>query len=236
MVHSNEAFLAAGTIFIFIHFYSAHARPSFPADEVIFSGSLPLEHYMKERPAEYEIACSMARCTEVLRPAAVSGKAEDLPRRNRSYHDGRHLLHGFHRTPDLLAPFVLRTDEEKGESNRLIPPVILIGTLLGLVLMGSGCTVSAQGQETTTTTVAAGGMLKDSTCLACHQDFSTKIKGEDPTTFSHDLHLKQGLSCVTCRRRWGMKAFRLTGRSARTATASACRTPPTSAAPMASSW
>ncbi len=55
VIHSNEAFLATGVIFIFVHFFSAHGRPeSFPADQVIFSGYLPVEHYVHERPLEYE--------------------------------------------------------------------------------------------------------------------------------------------------------------------------------------
>ena len=40
VIHSNEALLAMGVIFIFVHFFSAHLRPeSFPIDKVIFTGS-----------------------------------------------------------------------------------------------------------------------------------------------------------------------------------------------------
>ena len=54
VIHSNEALLAMGMIFIFVHFFSAHLRPeSFPIDKVIFTGSLPVEHYREERPLEY---------------------------------------------------------------------------------------------------------------------------------------------------------------------------------------
>jgi predicted CXXCH cytochrome family protein len=54
VIHSNEALLAMGVIFIFVHFFSAHLRPeSFPIDKVIFTGSMPVEHYMDERPLEY---------------------------------------------------------------------------------------------------------------------------------------------------------------------------------------
>jgi cytochrome b subunit of formate dehydrogenase len=54
VIHSNEALLAMGVIFIFVHFFSAHLRPeSFPMDKVIFTGSLPVEHYKDERPLEY---------------------------------------------------------------------------------------------------------------------------------------------------------------------------------------
>jgi cytochrome b subunit of formate dehydrogenase len=54
VIHSNEALLAMGVIFIFVHFFSAHLRPeSFPIDKVIFTGSIPVEHYREERPLEY---------------------------------------------------------------------------------------------------------------------------------------------------------------------------------------
>lgn len=54
IIHSNEALLAMGVIFIFVHFFSAHLKPeSFPLDKVIFTGSLPVEHYKAERPLEY---------------------------------------------------------------------------------------------------------------------------------------------------------------------------------------
>jgi len=54
VIHSNEALLAMGVIFIFVHFFSAHIRPeSFPLDKVIFTGSQPVDHYKAERPLEY---------------------------------------------------------------------------------------------------------------------------------------------------------------------------------------
>lgn len=54
VIHSNEALLAMGVIFIFVHFFSAHLKPeSFPLDKVIFTGSLPVDHYKAERPLEY---------------------------------------------------------------------------------------------------------------------------------------------------------------------------------------
>jgi cytochrome b subunit of formate dehydrogenase len=54
VIHSNEALLAMGVIFIFVHFFSAHLRPeSFPIDKVIFTGTLPVEHYRADRPLEY---------------------------------------------------------------------------------------------------------------------------------------------------------------------------------------
>jgi thiosulfate reductase cytochrome b subunit len=54
IVHSDEALLAAGFIFT-IHFFNTHMRPEkFPMDTVIFTGSLPLDEFRRERPLEYE--------------------------------------------------------------------------------------------------------------------------------------------------------------------------------------
>jgi len=53
VVHSDEALLAVGFIFIF-HFFHTHLRPySFPMDPVIFTGSMPLDRLREERPTEY---------------------------------------------------------------------------------------------------------------------------------------------------------------------------------------
>jgi cytochrome b subunit of formate dehydrogenase len=54
VVHSDEALLATGFIFIF-HFFHTHLRPeSFPMDIVIFTGKMSLERFKHERPLEYE--------------------------------------------------------------------------------------------------------------------------------------------------------------------------------------
>jgi len=54
LIHSDEALLATGFIFLF-HFFHTHLRPeAFPMDPVIFIGSMPLEHFKHERPLEYE--------------------------------------------------------------------------------------------------------------------------------------------------------------------------------------
>lgn len=75
VIHSNEAFLAVGVIFIFVHFFSAHGRPeSFPADEVIFSGFLPVEHYIHDRPEEYANRLKAGTLQEVVRPAPPERK------------------------------------------------------------------------------------------------------------------------------------------------------------------
>jgi cytochrome b subunit of formate dehydrogenase/nitrate/TMAO reductase-like tetraheme cytochrome c subunit len=54
VIHSDEALLATGFIFIF-HFFHTHLRPeSFPMDIVIFTGKMPLGHFRNSRPAEYQ--------------------------------------------------------------------------------------------------------------------------------------------------------------------------------------
>jgi hypothetical protein len=54
VIHSDEALLATGFIFVF-HFYHTHLRPeSFPMDTVIFTGKLSLERFKLERPLEYQ--------------------------------------------------------------------------------------------------------------------------------------------------------------------------------------
>jgi cytochrome b subunit of formate dehydrogenase len=54
VIHSDEALLAVGFIFMF-HFFHTHLRPeSFPLDPVIFTGRIPLERFKEERPIEYQ--------------------------------------------------------------------------------------------------------------------------------------------------------------------------------------
>jgi cytochrome b subunit of formate dehydrogenase len=54
IIHSDEALLATGFIFLF-HFFHTHLRPeSFPMDPVIFTGSMPLHRFKEERPLEYD--------------------------------------------------------------------------------------------------------------------------------------------------------------------------------------
>ena len=67
VIHSNEALLAAGVIFIFVHYFSAHLRPeSFPIDKVMFTGTLPAHHYREERPLEYARHTREGTLDEVL--------------------------------------------------------------------------------------------------------------------------------------------------------------------------
>lgn len=69
VVHSEEALLATGFIFLF-HFFHTHLRPeSFPLDPVIFTGSQPLERFMDERPLEYQRMVESGTLEENLVPA-----------------------------------------------------------------------------------------------------------------------------------------------------------------------
>jgi len=53
IAHGEEAFLAA--VFLFtIHFFNNHFRPDkFPFDPVMFTGSMPVEHFAREHGVEY---------------------------------------------------------------------------------------------------------------------------------------------------------------------------------------
>jgi len=54
IIHSDEALLATGFIFT-VHFFNTHLRPEkFPMDMVIFTGSMSVEEFKEDKPAEYE--------------------------------------------------------------------------------------------------------------------------------------------------------------------------------------
>jgi len=54
LLHRAEAILAVSYIFI-VHFYVGHLRPSsFPMNEAMFAGSIPLEELEDEKPAWHE--------------------------------------------------------------------------------------------------------------------------------------------------------------------------------------
>ena len=54
IIHSEEALLATGFIFL-IHFFNTHLRPEkFPMDPVIFTGRMRLKELQLERPVHYE--------------------------------------------------------------------------------------------------------------------------------------------------------------------------------------
>ena len=66
VVHSDEALLATGFIFIF-HFFHTHLRPeTFPLDPVIFTGRMPLARFEEERPLEYRRMVAEGRLDAAL--------------------------------------------------------------------------------------------------------------------------------------------------------------------------
>jgi cytochrome b subunit of formate dehydrogenase len=72
VIHSEEAFLAVGFIFVF-HFFHTHLRPeSFPMDTVIFLGSQPLSRFKEERPVEYR---------RLVESGTLDGRLVDPPTR-----------------------------------------------------------------------------------------------------------------------------------------------------------
>jgi thiosulfate reductase cytochrome b subunit len=68
VVHSDEALLATGFIFVF-HFFHTHLRPeSFPMDPVVFTGRMPLEKFKEERPREYRRMVEKGTLEEAICP------------------------------------------------------------------------------------------------------------------------------------------------------------------------
>lgn len=68
IVHSDEALLALAFIFT-IHFFHNHLRvENFPIDLTIFSGVVPLERFIKERPLEYQRLVQEGKLEKYLVP------------------------------------------------------------------------------------------------------------------------------------------------------------------------
>jgi cytochrome b subunit of formate dehydrogenase len=68
IIHSDEALLAVGFIFT-VHFFNTHFRPGkFPMDPVIFTGTMPLEEFKKERGKEYDEEGASTKILENLVP------------------------------------------------------------------------------------------------------------------------------------------------------------------------
>jgi cytochrome b subunit of formate dehydrogenase len=68
VVHSEEALLATGFIFIF-HFFHNHLRAEkFPIDVSILTGRVPLARFKEERPLQYERLVSEGRLEQSLVP------------------------------------------------------------------------------------------------------------------------------------------------------------------------
>lgn len=71
LLHQAEAILAVTYIFI-VHFFIGHLRPSsFPMNEAMFSGSVPLEEAMEEKPAWVERLQTAGNLGEVSATAPV---------------------------------------------------------------------------------------------------------------------------------------------------------------------
>lgn len=74
IVHSDEALLATGFIFLF-HFFHTHLRPeAFPLDPVVFVGRVPLARFKEERPLEYERIVAQGRLEDYLEPAPTAAE------------------------------------------------------------------------------------------------------------------------------------------------------------------
>ena len=74
VIHSDEALLATGFIFLF-HFFHTHLRPeAFPMDTVVFTGRMPLEAFKEERPLEYERLVAQGKLEENAGPGADRGE------------------------------------------------------------------------------------------------------------------------------------------------------------------
>lgn len=66
IIHSDEALLAVGFIFT-IHFFNTHLRPEkFPMDIAVFTGRMPLEEFMLDKPVEYETLVASGKLKEHL--------------------------------------------------------------------------------------------------------------------------------------------------------------------------
>jgi len=77
VIHSDEALLATGFIFIF-HFFHTHLRPeSFPMDLVIFTRKMSLERFMSERPLEYQRMVDNGELEDHLVPAPNKRQRRD---------------------------------------------------------------------------------------------------------------------------------------------------------------
>ena len=74
VIHSDEALLATGFIFLF-HFFHTHLRPeAFPMDTVVFTGRMPLETFKEERPLEYERLVAQGKLDALMSPEPTAGE------------------------------------------------------------------------------------------------------------------------------------------------------------------
>lgn len=69
IIHGDEALLATSFIFI-VHFFHTHLRPeAFPIDVSVFTGTVPLERFKRERPEHYERLLAEGTLEKMLVPA-----------------------------------------------------------------------------------------------------------------------------------------------------------------------
>lgn len=74
VIHSDEALLATGFIFLF-HFFHTHLRPeAFPMDPVVFTGRMPLETFKEERPLEYARLVEQGKLEALMVPAPTASE------------------------------------------------------------------------------------------------------------------------------------------------------------------
>ena len=74
VIHSDEALLATGFIFLF-HFFHTHLRPeTFPMDTVVFTGRMPLETFKEERPLEYERLVAQGKLQDLMTTAPTAAE------------------------------------------------------------------------------------------------------------------------------------------------------------------
>jgi predicted CXXCH cytochrome family protein len=74
VIHSDEALLATGFIFLF-HFFHTHLRPeAFPMDTVVFTGRMPLETFKEERPLEYARLVAQGKLESLMSPEPTAGE------------------------------------------------------------------------------------------------------------------------------------------------------------------
>jgi cytochrome b subunit of formate dehydrogenase len=66
ITHGEEAFLAA--VFLFtVHFFNNHFRPEkFPLDTVMFTGTMTLEHFVRDHPMHYKRLVESGELSKVL--------------------------------------------------------------------------------------------------------------------------------------------------------------------------
>ena len=127
VIHSDEALLATGFIFLF-HFFHTHLRPeAFPMDTVVFTGRMPLETFKEERPLEYATARGTGQARRADGAGADRGRAH--ARLHLRFHDadhrhraGRvHLLGAAGRYAALNAGAAERFHQPAGPPQRRVP-------------------------------------------------------------------------------------------------------------------